>query len=360
MSLNSMQQVKILNKPRPSRLLIVVSFLLLGLLLAACGELTPNGQTEQLLINEVFTGSSTNPSEVQWIEVLNNTNNDLQLSGYKISTMQGDIDLGDISANSSYKGLLKKGALLVVSNYPQIINDNLFKLISDTAVTKEEKDSLKRPPMPLEENKVLGKLDPGKDIIVLHGPTGAVIDQAGWGNLDQNAIKSMGVTSDINTHLPAPDTDTKSLGRTAFSGQRDPTDPGAINPGEFTLHNTPTPGLNSTPRTAASKNLVFTNVTDFIATLGGVLLWLAFIMIALIAKRFETLAEQKTYWQYLMVAPAGILIYIIIQVANFIIFGRLTDAWSWPAFLALFISGVACVYVVNIFRLIAKNILEAE
>ncbi len=341
--------------PRILKLKIIAGALLLVLLLSACGELTPTGDSENLLINEVFTGSAAGGS--QWIELLNNTNDPLKLTGYSLVTTKGTIDLGAISADSPSKGVLNKGAAIVLASTPQIVNDQAFAFLQSSARDDAARTLVKRPPLPLREDKVLGKLDPTKDLIVLKGPDGKIVDQIGWGSPDRTTL---GLASDVNTNLPAPNNEAKSLGRTPTIGQRQPTDPGQINPGPFTVHNTTGAGLNAIPRAPNTFNFIFTTFTDVIGTVGALFLWLAFIIIALVAQRFETLSEQKTYWRWLMIAPVGILIYAIIQVQDFIREGRLTDFWSWPAFLALFISGLACLYVINIFRLIAKNILSSE
>lgn len=336
-----------------SWLALAAGFSLLAGLLAACGEVTPTNQTNQLLINEVYTGAVLN--DTQWIELLNNTNDSLNLEGYSLETTQGRIDLGALAAGRP----LAKGTIFIFSNNPALVNEAAFKVMQDAARDAQARALLKRPPLPLEERQVLGTLNPAKDFVVLKDPGGKILDQLGWGGVDSATRARLGSQSELNANLPPPNSDQKSLGRTAAFGQRPATDPGPINPGIFTLHNSPTPGRGDTLRSNASYQFLFTGFTDIVATAGGALLWLAFFIIALVARRFETLSGQKTYWQYLMAAPVGILIYAVIQVTDFIVSGRLTDFWSWPAFLALFISGLACVYVVNIFRLIAKSILEA-
>ncbi len=343
---------------RPRKLVALAMCLsLMVFLLAACGEVTPTDKTTGLLINEVFTGQASDG--VQWIELLNNSDTDLALEGYRLDTTRGTLDVSGL-ASANGRGLLPKGAIVVFSNAPKQVNDQIYQLLYEAAPTDADKANIRRPLLPISESKIIGKLDPNKDFVVLKGTDGKVVDQVGWGGVDQGVRASLGADSDINTNLPTPKYNDKSLGRTPQFGQRPANDPGQINPGPFTLHNTPTPGTNTTPRSLISRGFVLNELTNAIAAIGGALLWVAFFIIALVAKRFETLSEQKTYWQYLMAAPAGIFIYTVIQVQDFVRQGSLSDFWSWPAFLALFVSGVACVYVINIFRLIAKNILQSE
>jgi hypothetical protein len=343
------------KKGRP-KIIALIACMAGLLLLAACGELTPTSNTEQLLINEVYTGTS--PSDPQYIELLNNTNDPLNLSGYKLDSPHGTIDLSALTVGTASKGVMAKGSTLLIASSPQAVNDIAYNFLVNSQRDDAAKAGVKRPPLPVKDDKVLGKLDPTKDLIVLRGPDNSIIDQLGWGGADRTGIQ--GISSDLNLNLPAANNTNKSLGRTPTVGQRAATDPGEINPGQFTIHNSLTPGIINIPRSPTSFGFIFTTFTDAVTTVGAALLWLAFVIIALVAQRFETLSEQKTYWRWLMAAPVGILIYAVIQVLEFVLEGRLTDFWSWPAFLALFLSGLACLYVINIFRLIAKNILESE
>lgn len=338
---------------RPGLAHLAAGFGLLALLLAACGEITPTNQTNQLLINEVYTGAS--PGGTQWIELLNNTSNSINLTGYSLETSQGKIDLAKVAAGKPLTG----GAIFIVANNPALVNDEAYKLMLESARDEMARALVKRPPLALEERQVLGNLNPAKGLVVLKGPGGQVLDQVGWGGPEAATRAALASQGEVNINLPAPNSDQKSLGRTASFGQRPPSDPGPINPGIFTLHNTPTPGFGDTQRSKASYQFLLTTFTDVVATAGGILLWLAFCVMGLVARRFEGLSGQKTYWQYFMAAPAGILVYAVIQVTDSIVSGRLTDFWSWPAYLALFLSGLACVYVVNILGLIARNIMDA-
>ena len=346
----------------------IMAFAMLALVLSACGdESVPSGNqaTQQLLINEVFTGSKA--GGLQWIELLNNTNDTLPLAGYSLVTTHGTLDLAALAAGSSYSKGLTTGSTMLISNNPTTIQTQTYNLQKDNAKDDTTAAGVKRVPLGIEDHTVLGQLSPDGDIVVLvlksatSATQGGVIDQVGWGTLDTQTLGStLGLSTTADLNEPAPKGDTISLGRTPYVNQRDPKNPGPIIPGVFTIHSTPSPGATGTPRSKDSYQFIFATFTDVVTTLGAALLWLAFFFIALVAQRFETLSEQKTYWQWLAVAPAGILIYAIIQVEQFFVNGSLSDFWSWPAFLFLFISGVACVYVINIFRLIAKNILQAE
>src|SRR5438046_359730 len=106
------------------------------LLLAACGELTPSANTEQLLINEVYTGAS--PGDPQFIELLNNTNEPLNLSGYKLDSPHGTIDLGTL-AGAANKQVMTRGSTLLLANSPQSVNDIAYNFLVNSQVTDDAK-----------------------------------------------------------------------------------------------------------------------------------------------------------------------------------------------------------------------------
>jgi hypothetical protein len=206
------------------------------------------------------------------------------------------------------------------------------------------------------DNTLLGKLDPENDVVVLKNNKGELIDQVGWGNISADVKTRLSITNDVNLNQSSPKGNDISLGRTPNGGVF----PSGGLPGSFTIHNTPSPGIG-VPKPDSQYNIFLGTITDIIAGVGGLVLWLVFILIALIARRFQVLAEQKTYWEWLMAAPIGIALYDAILVWNYITEKNITAPLpTWSGFGFLFLSGVSCMYVINIFRLVAKNILESE
>lgn len=355
-------QSKATRRLRSVFLLTCLSFF--SLLVAACGDLVPqNAKIDDLLINEVYTGEAV--GNIQWIELLNNTNNELNLAGYKLVTRYGTVELGGAAGP---RAVMPAGSAIVFSNFPDAVLADYCNFVKDSVKDDpaQQGKPVNCPRPPIQERTILGKLNPEQEVIVVKNASDVPTDQVGWGTADPALRTQVGAIGDTNLSLPSPKSATRSLGRIPYQGQTsDPVDPnkntpGRINPGDFGLHNTRSPGVNAIPASAASFHFILRTATDIISTLGALLLWLVFVYIALVARRFETLSEQRTYWQWLMIAPIGIFIYAVIQVLSFIFFNRLPDSYSWPAFLALFLSGLACLYVINIFRLIAKNILEAQ
>lgn len=64
---------------------------------------------------------------------------------------------------------------------------------------------------------------------------------------------------------------------------------------------------------SASQYLIFVNLTSFMTILGGVVLWLGFIIMGLVSRRYEQVLGKATHWQSQMVAPAGMFIYLLMQ-----------------------------------------------
>jgi uncharacterized membrane protein len=54
-------------------------------------------------------------------------------------------------------------------------------------------------------------------------------------------------------------------------------------------------------------------IPNYLLVLGAILLWLAFIILGIIARRYEIVLNERTDWQFMMCAPTGILVFAIIQ-----------------------------------------------
>jgi len=334
--------------------LLAVCSLGLALLLAACGEQTPDGKLDKLVIFEVYTGSAV--GNVQWVELYNNSDNDVNLAEYKLATSKGEVTLSGKMAGKPADSTKNQPRRFVVTSNTNVLIEQAFSLAKEAAADENKDGVRKLPAASFQEDKTLmGKLDPDNDTLVLKRGS-EVVDQVGWGNVTLDVRNKLGLSNDINLGQSSPKGDNISLGRTPNGGIF----PSGASPGVFTLHSTPSPGIG-VPKPDSRYNFLLGTLTDIIAGVGGLILWLVFILIALIARRFQVLAEQKTYWEWLMAAPIGIAIYDVILVWNYVTEKNLTAPLpSWTGFGMLFLSGVFCLYVINIFRLVAKNILESE
>jgi len=127
---------------------------------------------------------------------------------------------------------------------------------------------------------------------------------------------------------------------------------------DFILQPFPSPGTVNLPSAPQGVYSFFIDWTNAAAVAGGILLWIAFVFIALVARRFEALTQQRTFWWAMLVAPSGIVVYALIQAYGFLVRGRMTPDEQLIGFLVLFASAVLCTALVFLFRRRAKSILE--
>ncbi len=87
-------------------------------------------------------------------------------------------------------------------------------------------------------------------------------------------------------------------------------------------------------------------IPNFLLVLGAVLLWLAFIFLGIIARRYEIVLGERTNWQFMVVAPTGILLFAIIQLLYCGVGGKIMlpkGGVNYLAYGLFFISGVLSV-----------------
>jgi|UniRef100_A0A7V3RGB0 hypothetical protein len=84
-------------------------------------------------------------------------------------------------------------------------------------------------------------------------------------------------------------------------------------------------------------------IPNYILVLGAFLLWLAFIFLGIIARRYEVVLGEKTNWQFMMVAPTGILLFAFIQLIFCGIGGKMMlpkGGINYLAYGLFFLSGI--------------------
>jgi hypothetical protein len=203
----------------------------------------------------------------------------------------------------------------------------------------------------------LGSLDPRADALIFYTPDKTlVIDQVNWGKPDHAWLN---YNSDMWDPGLAPlDLSTGSRLRTwgRTPSDRD-TNLGAAPAGDWTQHETPTPGGRVSP---PPQSDFLGPWTDWAGGVSSLLLWAAFVIIAIIAYRFERLRDTRTYWQLLLLAPSGILFYTAIVIIGFSQKGGLTNDQKWLSFPVLALSALFCLIAVGIFRNVARALLEGE
>lgn len=83
-------------------------------------------------------------------------------------------------------------------------------------------------------------------------------------------------------------------------------------------------------------------VPNYLLILGAIILWFAFIILGIIARRYELVLGEKTGWQFMMVAPTGILAFAIIHLIYCGVFGNMMlpkGGVNYIAYLLFLISG---------------------
>jgi hypothetical protein len=99
-------------------------------------------------------------------------------------------------------------------------------------------------------------------------------------------------------------------------------------------------------------------IPNYLLVLGALLLWLAFIVLGIIARRYEIVLAEKTRWQFMIFAPTGILLFAVIQFLCCGIGGKMMlpkGGIDYIAYGLFFLSGVLSL-VANIrFLKVAKG-----
>ena len=81
---------------------------------------------------------------------------------------------------------------------------------------------------------------------------------------------------------------------------------------------------------------------NYFLILGAAVLWFAFIILGIIARRYEIVLGERTDWQFMIFSPTGILAFAIIQLVYCGIGGNMMlpkGGINYIAYLAFFVSG---------------------
>ncbi|KPJ71408.1 hypothetical protein AMJ52_08575 [candidate division TA06 bacterium DG_78] len=84
-------------------------------------------------------------------------------------------------------------------------------------------------------------------------------------------------------------------------------------------------------------------IPNYLLVLGALLLWLAFIVLGIIARRYEIVLAERTRWQFMIFAPTGILLFAVIQFLYCGIEGKMMlpkGGVDYIAYGLFFLSGV--------------------
>lgn len=84
-------------------------------------------------------------------------------------------------------------------------------------------------------------------------------------------------------------------------------------------------------------------IPNYLLILGAILLWLAFIVLGIIARRYQIVLGERTNWQFMVFAPTGILFFAIIQLYYCGLGGKMMlpkGGINYIAYGLFFISGI--------------------
>ena len=87
-------------------------------------------------------------------------------------------------------------------------------------------------------------------------------------------------------------------------------------------------------------------IPNYFLVLGAILLWLAFIVLGIIARRYEIVLGERTNWQFMIFAPTGILLFAVIQLLYCGLGGKMVlpkGNIDYLAYGCFFLSGVLSV-----------------
>lgn len=98
-------------------------------------------------------------------------------------------------------------------------------------------------------------------------------------------------------------------------------------------------------------------LTNILSLLGGILLWSTFIIFGFVARRYEILFKKKTEWKVLVVAPSGILVYVLIQIYAYVDHGPLTSTEQMVAYPLVILSGLLCIYGAYRFKKVTEKVM---
>jgi hypothetical protein len=87
-------------------------------------------------------------------------------------------------------------------------------------------------------------------------------------------------------------------------------------------------------------------VPNYLLVLGALVLWVAFIILGIIARRYEFALGERTDWQFMVVAPTGILAFAVLQLIYCGVGANMMlpkGGMNYVAYLLFLVSGILSV-----------------
>jgi hypothetical protein len=307
------------------RIGLVILFLAVGipLLLALLGVGLFDDKPTPVILSEIATG----PRGDAYVELYNDTDAPVDVKGWSVKTLSGTAEL-------DRNTIIEPGSYLIVPSYPKAF-EQAHPALAEAAAKTSGQIEFVAP----------------KGALILYDTKGITVDAVTWPMPAPAGGPRPGLPSLVR-RTQGLDSDTNGDWRA-----------GPATPGTFGL-----------PTIRMPSRIFLLEVTNYLSLIGGFLLWAAFVLMGLIARRFETLTGQRTFWQGMVIAPVGILIYNLIQANAFFARGAMTDCrlpaegnrWTFGfstceqlwSFVPLFIAACVMAYVVYLFYRISRRILE--
>ena len=96
-----------------------------------------------------------------------------------------------------------------------------------------------------------------------------------------------------------------------------------------------------------SKELsLWSNISSILTILGTIVLWITFMIMGFIARKYETVLHKETDWQFMVIAPSGLLLYALISAYAFIFTGniKMNGVETWVAYSLFGISAILTLF----------------
>jgi len=85
------------------------------------------------------------------------------------------------------------------------------------------------------------------------------------------------------------------------------------------------------------------SVPNYLLVIGAFFIWLACVFLGIIARRYQLVLGETTNWQFMMIAPTGILVFTVIQLYYCGVLGRMMlpkGGVTWIAYGFFLLSGI--------------------
>ncbi|RLG10092.1 hypothetical protein DRN73_08775 [Candidatus Pacearchaeota archaeon] len=107
------------------------------------------------------------------------------------------------------------------------------------------------------------------------------------------------------------------------------------------------------------QKILYINISNYLLIFGSLLLWLGFFLMGVLAQRFEKVLMVPTRWQFMKLAPTGILVYVGFQIYSIIMKGKIKMGIveSYIAYTSLLVSVLLTLFgIVRFFIILKKGI----